>query len=150
MPDHFQMQPFVGTFIRNLLLISECFHWLCFNRKYFIWYILRNITWNEILKTSKQIKKNYLCFGLVLNQIYQLCSWAARICRRLFSKRCTFEYNFTSQKKLCLVIFFIHIIQLSLFNNEYLPIADKKVIFTIEKGDLNYVNKKIGVVWILK
>ena len=66
---------------------------------------------------------------------------------KTISKRCIFEYNYTSQKKLCLVIIFYshNPIQLSL-NNEYLPIADKKVIFTIEKGDLNYVNKNIAVV----
>ena len=46
-----------------------------------------------------------------------------------------------SKNKLCLVIFFIHIIQLSLFSSEYLPKAGKKLI-TTEKGDLNYVNKK--------
>ena len=40
-------------------------------------------------------------------------------------KACIVRYRFF--KNLCLVIFFIHIIQLSLFSNEYLPLADKKV-----------------------
>ena len=36
-------------------------------------------------------------------------------------------HYFQKLLKLCLVIFFIHIIKLSLFSSEYLPIAGKKV-----------------------
>ena len=34
-------------------------------------------------------------------------------------------------------------IQLSLFSWEYFPIAGKKNKYSLEKGDLNYVNKNI-------
>ena len=82
-------------------------------------------------------------------------SWVL-IFRILFSKRCTFGsksstkslvrrhqakfsktvpehlkirhiWLINSENNLCLVIFFIRIIQLSLFSNAYLPIAGKKV-----------------------
>ena len=39
-------------------------------------------------------------------------------------------------------VFFIHIIQLSLFSSEYLPFYQLYAIFTTEKRQLNYVNKK--------
>ena len=63
-------------------------------------------------------------------------------CSRAF-EGLSYLTNKIFKKNLCLVIFFIHIIQLSFFISEYLPKAGKRLIFYTEKGDLNYVNKNL-------
>ena len=50
---------------------------------------------------------------------------------------------FERKKKLCLAIFFIHIIQLSLFSVEYLPIGGKKVNIDNWKGRFELSEYKI-------
>ena len=60
-------------------------------------------------------------------------------CSRVFE-----GLSYLAYEKLMLSYIFIHIIQLYLFSSEYWPIAGKKVnIHSTEKGDLNYVNKKL-------
>ena len=68
--------------------------------------------------------------GALLGKKLALSLWYVRRCQARFEKKNVPEHLKVShiwlrkfKKKLCLVIFFIHIIQLSFYSSEYSPIA---------------------------